>query len=132
MQLAGFEWQAASLQHELSEAALLTGDRESKLRAIADSLRSKVELGRELLALENPTQEELQSIFEFKRMIVQGLVTRIDVYADKSIMVTLELDDEAQPLEAANVSGADLLINPRLSSYQLNDQQKRVLITLTL
>ena len=51
MQLADFDWQAASLQHELLEAALLTGDRESKLRAIADDLRTKVEVGRELIFL---------------------------------------------------------------------------------
>lgn len=48
MQLAGFDWQVASLQHELAEAALLTGDHESKLRAIADDLCAKVEVGREL------------------------------------------------------------------------------------
>jgi hypothetical protein len=30
MQLAGFDWQVASLQHELAEACLLTGDHEAK------------------------------------------------------------------------------------------------------
>ena len=66
MQLAGFDWQAASLQHELAEAALLTGDREAKLRAIADDLRAKVEVGRELLALENPTDGTTTGHFQFQ------------------------------------------------------------------
>lgn len=132
MQMAGFAWQAASLQHELSEAALLTGDRESKLRAIADNLRARVETGRELLALPDPTPEQQQYIFDFKRTIIQGLVTRIEVYADKSITVNLELDDEVQPLEAANNSGDYSRIVTVPLSYHMNDQQKRVLIALTL
>jgi hypothetical protein len=72
-----------------------------------------VEVGRELLALENPTPEQLQDIFNFKRTIIQGLVTRIEVYEDKLITVKLELNDEAQPPETVNDSGADLsIINP--------------------
>jgi hypothetical protein len=115
MQLAGFDWQVASLQHELAEASLLTGDREAKLRAIADDLRAKVEAGRELLAIATPTPEQLQDIFNFKRTIIQGLVTRIEVYADKSVTVNLELDDEALPLETVNDSGAALSIINSLS-----------------
>jgi hypothetical protein len=110
MQLAGFDWQTASLQHELAEASLLTGDHEAKLRAIADDLRAKVEVGRELLAIAGPTPEQLQDIFKFKQAIIQGLVTRIEVYADKSITVNLELNDEAQPPEVVNNSGDDLQI----------------------
>ena len=102
MQLAGFDWQVASLQHELAEAALLTGDHESKLRAIADDLCAKVEVGRELLALENPTPEQQQSIFDFKRMIVQGLVIRIEFQPDKSIKVYLELGDEPNESDKAS------------------------------
>ena len=94
MQLTGFEWQTASLQHELSEAAMLTGDREAKLRAIAGRLRAEVEVGRGLLAIENPTPEQLQDIFNFKRTIIQGLVREIEVSPDKSVTVHLELSDE--------------------------------------
>lgn len=102
MQLAGLDWQAASLRHEMSEAALLIGDRESKLRAIAEDLRNKVEVGRELLALDNPTPDQLQEIFDFKKTIIQGLVTRIEFLPDKSIKVNLELGDE--PNESDNAS----------------------------
>ncbi len=109
MQLAGFDWQAASLQHELAEASMLTGDREAKLRAIAEDLRTKVEVGRKLLAIANPTPEQLQDIFDFKRTIIQGLVTRIDIHPDKSVTVNLELDDEASN------SGVALSINQHLS-----------------
>lgn len=125
MQLAGFDWQAASLQHELSEAALLTGDRESKLRAIAENLRAKVETGRELLALENPTPEQLQDIFNFKHMIIQGLVARIEVHADKSIAVKLEIGDEPDG------SGEALLISDTTSRWGTTDRQRHF-ITLTL
>jgi hypothetical protein len=74
-----------------------------------------VEVGRELLALENLTEDQPQDIFSFKQTIIQGLVTWIEVYADKSITVNLELDDEAQPLETVNDSGADLSIVNSLS-----------------
>jgi len=82
------------LQHELAEASLLTGDREAKLRAIANDLRAKVEIGRELLALDNPTPDQLRDIFSFKKAIIQCLVTRIEVQPDKTITVNLELGDE--------------------------------------
>gem|GEM_PF-6295464 len=62
------------------------------------------------LALENPTTDQQAEIFNFKRTIIQGLVTRIEVYADKSITVNLELNDVTQPLEPENNSGADLPI----------------------
>ncbi len=94
MQLAGFEWQAASLKHELAEASLLTGNREAKLRAIADDLRSKAEVGRDLLTLENPTAEQQAGIFDFKRTIIQGLVTKIDAQPDNTMTVNLEIGDE--------------------------------------
>jgi hypothetical protein len=58
MQLAGFDWQVTSLQRELAEASLLTGDREAKLRAIADDLRAKVEVGRELQEQENAVPDQ--------------------------------------------------------------------------
>jgi hypothetical protein len=74
----------------------LTGDRESKLRAIADDLSTKVEVGRELLALDNPTPEQLQDIFNFNITIIQGLVTRIEVQPDKTITVSLEFGDESK------------------------------------
>jgi hypothetical protein len=74
----------------------LTGDRESKPRAIADDLSAKVEVGRELLALDNPTPEQLQNIFNFKKTLIQGSVTRIEVLPDKSITVNLEFGDESK------------------------------------
>ena len=101
IQLAGFDWQATSLQHELSEAALLTGDREAKLRAIAESLRAKVEIGRELLAVENPTPVQLQRIFEFKKSIIQGLVEWVKIHPDQSITAKLELDAEPDETDQA-------------------------------
>lgn len=125
MQLTGLDWQAASLHKELSEAALLTGDRETKLRAIADNLRAKVEVGRELMALENPTPEQIQDIFNFKRTIIQGLVTWIKIDADKSITLKLELDDSPGTADQA------LLIGDMSSRYHLTDLQ-RFTITLTL
>jgi DNA invertase Pin-like site-specific DNA recombinase len=104
MQLAGFEWQAASLKHELAEASLLTGNREAKLRAIADDLRSKTEVGRDLLALENPTAEQQAGIFDFKRTIIQGLVTKIDAQPDKTMTVKLEIqDDSSEDLSISEV-----------------------------
>lgn len=101
MQLTGFDWQAASLQHELAEASLLTGNREAKLRAIADDLRGKVEVGRELLALENPTEEQQADLLNFKKEMIQALVTRVDVHTDKSITVTVEFTDEPEEADQA-------------------------------
>ncbi len=66
MQLTGFDWQTASLQHELSEAALLTGNREAKLRAIADTLRTQVETGRKLMALTEPNAGAITRYFRLQ------------------------------------------------------------------
>jgi hypothetical protein len=106
MQLAALDWQAAALQHELAEAALLTGDRASQLRAIADDLQSKVEVGRELLALDNPTPEQQQDIFDFKRTVIQTLVTRAEINADKSITVHLVFTDRPHAAESLPISEA--------------------------
>lgn len=93
-----------------SDRRALNGKREAKLRAIADDLRGKVDRGRKLLAVATPTPEQVQKILEFKRTIIQELVTRIEVFAGKSIMVNLELNDKAQPLEVVNDNGDDLRI----------------------
>lgn len=105
MQLAGLDWQAASLQHDISQAALLTGDRASKLIAIAQNFRQEIGVGRELLALTDRTPEQEQAVFDFKRKIIQGVVTRIDVLPDKSTQVSFEISLEQEG------SGAELLIS---------------------
>jgi hypothetical protein len=79
---------------------MLTGDREAKLRAIAGRLRAEMEVGRGLLAIENPTPEQLQDIFNFKRTIIQGLVREIEVSPDKPVTVHLELGDDPADGEA--------------------------------
>ena len=88
-QLAALDWQAAELQKELTAAALLTGDLASQLQAIADDLRERVEVGRELLAVENPTPEQQRATFEFKRTIIQALVIQAEINGDKSVTVHL-------------------------------------------
>lgn len=72
MQLAGFDWQTASLQHELAEASLLTGNHEAKLRAIADDLRAKVEVRRELLAIAGPTRNNCRTFSNSSRQSFKG------------------------------------------------------------
>lgn len=124
MQLTALDWQAAALQKELAEAALLTGDRASQLRMIADDLRAKVEVGRELLALADPTSEQLQDIFDFKRTVIQALVTRADINADKSITVHLVFSNGPRGAEVLPISDTP-------SKWQLTDRQN-VLIALTL
>ncbi len=63
----------------------------SRLIAIADTLRRKVEVGRELLALPERTPEQEADVFSFKRTMIQGLVKRADVAEDKSVEVQIEI-----------------------------------------
>ena len=63
------------------------------------------------MALTNPTPAQLQDIFDFKRTIIQGLVTRIEVHQDKTVTVNLELDNK--PDESDEVlSISDIAFQP--------------------
>jgi hypothetical protein len=112
MQLTGLDWQAASLQSELSKAALLTGDRASKLIAIAQNFRQEIEVDHELLEMTDRTPEQEQAVFEFKRKVVQGVVTRVDVLSDKSVKVHFEFKFDATADNADELSISDVPTNP--------------------
>lgn len=90
-QLTGLDWQQAAIQGEINKAQLLSGNRASRLIAIADKLQREVEIGRELLALPERTPEQEADVFRFKRTVIQGLVKRADVAEDKSVEVQIEI-----------------------------------------
>jgi hypothetical protein len=112
MQLTRLDWQTASLQSELSKAALLTGDRASKLIAIAQNFRQEIEVDHELLEMTDRTPEQEQAVFEFKRKVVQGVVTRVDVLSDKSVKVHFEFKFDATADNADELSSSDVPTNP--------------------
>ena len=60
--------------------------------AVAPAYREAVVGGAVDLTQEPETSAEAARVFQFKRKMVEGLVKRVDVLADKTTQVTFELD----------------------------------------
>lgn len=85
-QLGALSIQETGLKHELSEKSLLVGDKAQRLQEVAELYRQDVYTnGALLLAGEPKTEAERQAQFDFRRKLVQGLVKRVDIGADKKI-----------------------------------------------
>jgi len=68
------------------------GNRAERLLAWAKAYREAVLGGSIDVTKEPETPDEVARLFQFKREMIQGLVTRVDVLPDKSITVTFDLD----------------------------------------
>jgi hypothetical protein len=64
---------------------------------MAEVFRQAVTVGGELLALTERTPEQEEAVFNFKRKVIQGVVTRVDVLPDKTTEVHTEFDLSDSP-----------------------------------
>jgi site-specific DNA recombinase len=92
LQLMALTIQENELRKEYSNKILLTGDRAEKLLEMARLFREDFNRGLEEIDREQDTERKQELQFQFRRKIINGLVTRVDVFKDKSIKVQTELD----------------------------------------
>lgn len=122
-QLTGLDWQQAAVQGDINKAQLVSGNRASRLIAIADKLQREVEIGRELLALPERTPEQEADVFRFKRTVIQGLVKRADVAEDKTVEVQIEITIDGDGVDHAD----DIVIADGLARQEIRDRYTLVL-----
>lgn len=79
--------QERSIRKELAEKSLLTGNRVERLLEMASLYRKKIQAGMSALNAEPQSGELAAKQFEFRRKIVEGLATRVQVNPDKSVSV---------------------------------------------
>ena len=91
-QLLALSFQENGIKRELAEAQILTGNRAERLIALADSYRAKVISGIEAINALPDSPEAVKKQFYFRREIIRTIVNRVDVLADKSIKVHLNID----------------------------------------
>lgn len=88
-QLLALSFQENGMRRELFKAQLLSGDKVEKLIHLAQDYRAKVKAGVE--AINSLAPESAAEQLAFRREIVEAIVTRVDVLADKSVKVHVEL-----------------------------------------
>ncbi len=91
-QLTALYIERSGVQRELAEKSVLTGNRMEQLLEVARVYRENLVAGYTGLDFEPTTEEERQLQFEARRTIVQGIVERVDVGADKTPNVKLNHD----------------------------------------
>ncbi|GAB4577534.1 MAG: hypothetical protein Fur0022_02650 [Anaerolineales bacterium] len=91
-QLMTMKFQESALKQTLADKQMLIGDRAERLMELARLYREKVKVGVELLNSIPKNDEEAELQKAFKGKIVQAIVTRIDVFSDKSIKIHCELE----------------------------------------
>ena len=89
-QLGTLDAQANDLRRELSDLSLLVGDGAGRLIKWANHYRAELRDKLDWLTSDDP--ENAQKQFEARRGIVEGIVRKVNVYADKSIKVEFEFD----------------------------------------
>jgi len=87
MQLLALTFQERELQKELNTARLLTGHQAERLLEFAGDYRKKVMIGAEALNNTPITPDQACQLFEFRRKIVNEIVSHVEVMPDKSIKV---------------------------------------------
>jgi len=86
-QLTVLDEQEKALSRELSQKRLLTGNRAESLRRLAASFRAEIDAGAELLTATDLSEEEKKEQVEFRRRLVQAIVTKVVVGVDREITV---------------------------------------------
>lgn len=92
MQLAALAIQRAGLERELSEKRLLVGNGAERLIEAARLYREQAAGGLEGLNDTPLNEEDARRQFELRRKWVVGLVTRVELLADKTVKVDTEFD----------------------------------------
>ncbi|HEY4690688.1 MAG TPA: recombinase family protein [Anaerolineae bacterium] len=119
MQLAALTFQEAALRADLTKAERLSGNRAERMRKLADDFTRDVEVGRELVELEQAaperlTPEQVEDLFNFKHGAMREVVKRIDVQADKTPKVHIEirLDDDDEVYQVGDGRTGWLVTDP--------------------
>jgi site-specific DNA recombinase len=110
-QMAALTFEEAGIRRELADNRLLVGDRAERFIAFAMDYRERLVKGAQV-NFDPKTPQEKQALFEYKRWVVQGIVKRVNVLADKTAKVRMEFDDKM--LEGEPTS-ADLVISDALA-----------------
>ncbi len=92
LQIAALTDEESGLQRNLEEKSLLVGDRAEKLMEFADVLRQRLRAGADFVNTEISSPETAQKQFEVRRGIVEEIVQRVDLLADKTIRVKFVFD----------------------------------------
>jgi hypothetical protein len=92
LRLTSLGFEQTEAEHKLRDNSLLVGNQAERLMAVAQAYREGAVSGAVDVTQEPKTPEEAARLFQFKRKMVEGLVKRVDVKADKSTVVTFELD----------------------------------------
>jgi chromosome segregation ATPase len=92
LQLGALTIEQAGVEKDLSTKSLLAGNQAEHLIAIANRYRADTARGMAGLNDAPKTAEHALKQFETRRKYIDGLVVRADVQADKTPLVTLEID----------------------------------------
>lgn len=107
LRLTSLSFEQTEAERELRDKSLLVGNHAERLLAAAQAYREAVLGGAVDVTQEPETPEEAERVFQFKREMIEGLVKRVDVLADKTTKVTLDLIfPEASPDFADRVATA--------------------------
>ena len=91
-QLTLLTLQENAIRRELAEKRLLVGDRANRLLELAIEYREQVKAGWEVILSDPVSPEQEKRQFEFKKMVIQAIVSRVEVHPDKSIDVHFDLE----------------------------------------
>ena len=91
-QLGILEGQEKMLKMELADKSLLVGDRSKKLLQFIEQYRQRLAKGIDWVQTEPKTPKEEENQFKARPKIVEAIVSRVDVFEDKSIKVEFVFD----------------------------------------
>jgi len=91
-QLGILDGQEKMLKIELSDKSLLVGDRSIKLLEFIENYRTRLRKGLSWSQSEPKSPEAEEKQFQARRKIVEAIVSRVDVFEDKSINVEFVFD----------------------------------------
>lgn len=90
IQIATLDEQKKALLHDLQEARLLVGGHADKLMELANLFTAEVRAGMAEVSAVLPEGERKARQVEYRRKIINAIVSRVYVYPDKSIQVHTE------------------------------------------
>ena len=91
-QLAAMRLERNGIERDWSEKRLLIGNQVNRLKELAEIYREEVLAGSEAINATPATAEEAEVQFRARRRIVERLVQKVDVMADKHVVVHAILD----------------------------------------
>jgi glutaredoxin len=100
-QLGILDSQEKLLKLELADKNLLVGDRGNKLLEFIEQYRKRLATGLDWLQSEPQTPKAAEKRFKARRKIVEAIVSRVDVFEDKSIKVEFVFDLSEEEIKQA-------------------------------